>query len=564
MYKRIKISSTTRLPSRGRASHEGRPRARTYDAAARSHAPARTVRPSSETDTAIGEADWMRLERFLFLGSDAGAYHAMPRELTLDDANVVTPCLAADGQRTISRIVAASDSGRAPKNDPAIFSLAVAAKLGDEPTRRSAYAALPRVCRVGTQLMQFAGHAQLFGGWGRGMRNAIGAWFNARPAGELALQLAMYGARDGWTHRDLLRLAHPRAASPSHDLLFSWAVRGELPAGAVEDPACDLIVGIDELERTDDPHAAAAIVRSRRIPPECIPAPFLHEAVVWDALLDSLTMAALIRSLAPMTRAGLLAAGTPPTRHVVARLRDRAQLAGAALHPMLWLSALVTYRSGRGPRGQGMWLPVAAIVDALEDAFYESIAFVTPTGRRTLIALDVSGSMASGSVGGVPNLSPRLASAAMALVAAKTETDTTVVAFTSAADGFGGQWGGGESAISRISVSPGSRLEDLVGEIGKLPMGGTDCALPMQWAQEHRVDVDTFVVYTDNETWAGNVHPAQALRAYRDARAIPAKLVVVGMTSTGFSFADPADAGMLDVVGFDASTPPVIADFARS
>ena len=86
----------------------------------------------------------------------------------------------------------------------------------------------------------------------------------------------------------------------------------------------------------------------------------------------------------------------------------------------------------------------------------------------------------------------------------------------------------------------------------------------MQWAESNRVDVDTFCIYTDHDTWAGHVHPTQALRAYRDARGIPAKLVVVGMTSTGFAIADPADAGMLDVVGFDPSTPPVIADFARA
>ena len=34
------------------------------------------------------------------------------------------------------------------------------------------------------------------------------------------------------------------------------------------------------------------------------------------------------------------------------------------------------------------------------------------------------------------------------------------------------------------------------------------------------------------------------------------------MTSNGFSIADPDDDGMLDVVGFDASAPQVIADFA--
>jgi 60 kDa SS-A/Ro ribonucleoprotein len=78
------------------------------------------------------------------------------------------------------------------------------------------------------------------------------------------------------------------------------------------------------------------------------------------------------------------------------------------------------------------------------------------------------------------------------------------------------------------------------------------------------VKADAFVVYTDSETWAGSVHPVQALRAYREKTGIPAKLVVVGLVSNGFSIADPADPGMLDVVGFDAAAPAVIAEFIRA
>src|SRR5690242_12722987 len=109
--------------------------------------------------------------------------------------------------------------------------------------------------------MQFASYAQGFGGWGRGMRRAVGTWFNSRPAAELAVQLARYQSRDGWSNRDLLRLAHPRAASPSHDHLFAWAVTGELPAGAAADPALALIAAIDELARIDDVARAAQLVR---------------------------------------------------------------------------------------------------------------------------------------------------------------------------------------------------------------------------------------------------------------------------------------------------------------
>ena len=43
---------------------------------------------------------------------------------------------------------------------------------------------------------------------------------------------------------------------------------------------------------------------------------------------------------------------------------------------------------------------------------------------------------------------------------------------------------------------------------------------------------------------------------------IPARLIVVGMTATNFTIADPEDPGTLDVVGFDTATPRLISDFA--
>ena len=72
-----------------------------------------------------------------------------------------------------------------------------------------------------------------------------------------------------------------------------------------------------------------------------------------------------------------------------------------------------------------------------------------------------------------------------------------------------------------------------------------------------------FIICTDSEPWAGNIHPAQALREYRSEFVGDAKAVVVGMASTGFTLADPNDRGMMDVVGFDTTVPAVIADFVR-
>ena len=74
------------------------------------------------------------------------------------------------------------------------------------------------------------------------------------------------------------------------------------------------------------------------------------------------------------------------------------------------------------------------------------------------------------------------------------------------------------SGLIELSIPRrGSAVDDVLRSLEGLAWGGTDCALPMVWAQKNRVDVDTFVIYTDNETWAGPVHPAQALRSYREA-----------------------------------------------
>ena len=54
------------------------------------------------------------------------------------------------------------------------------------------------------------------------------------------------------------------------------------------------------------------------------------------------------------------------------------------------------------------------------------------------------------------------------------------------------------------------------------------------------------------------------MRLYRDEFVPDATAVVVAMISNGLTLADPNDRGMLDVVGFDATAPAVIADYVRA
>ncbi len=503
---------------------------------------ARTV-PNSAGGYAYALDDWARLDRFLILGAEGGSYYAGERTVTRDNAQAVLRAIAADGARAVARIVAISEAGRAPKNDAALFALALAASSQDLQTRRAALAALPRVARTGTHLFQFAELVQGSRGWGRALRRAVGAWYLSQPVDRLAYQLVKYRQRGGWSHRDLLRLSHPQTDDTARAALLDWACRG-----TDSDLLPSLTRAADLLGRTTDAAEAAALIRAQNLPREAVPTALLNEAVVWEALLERMPLTALLRSLAKLTAVGVLQPFGDAVPHVLAALADVDRIGSARLHPLAILLALRTYAQGRGDRGALRWEPVQPVVDALNAAFYTAFRTVEPSGKRLLLALDVSGSMGWGRVAGSA-LTPRDASAALALMTAATEPATHIVGFT--------------GGMVPLPLSPSMRLDDAVQAVSGLPFDRTDCARPMLYALEKGLSVDAFVVYTDSETWAGAIHPVQALQQYRARTGIAAKLVVVGMVSNGFSIADPDDVGMLDVVGFDTATPAVIADFVR-
>jgi 60 kDa SS-A/Ro ribonucleoprotein len=516
--------------------------------------------------------DWTRLRRFLVLGSEGGSYYATERELTLESAEAVARCIGEDGLRAVETIVDVSVAGRAPKNDPALFALAMAAGLGDVETRRAALDVLPRVARTGTHLFRFAQLVEGFRGWGRSLRRGIGRWYAEQRVDALAYQAVKYRQREGVTHRDLLRLAHPAASigagnptldvSAEHRRLFEWIVRGGDTDGLPR-----IVEGFACAQAVKTAAETAELVREYGLPREALQSEHLTSPVVWEALLDEMPSTALIRNLATMTRIGLLAPGSDATRLAASQLGDTERLRRTRVHPISVLAALRTYEAGHGARGRGEWTPVREIVDALDSAFYAAFAGVEPAGTRLLLALDVSGSMESGQVAGVPGLSPRDASAALALVTAATEPDWQIVGFYAGRGGWKvgtrRQRYGGEDGLTPLAISPRQRLTDAVRAVSGLPFGATDCALPMLYARARKLEIDTFVIYTDSETWWGDVHPAQALQEYRASSGIDARLVVVGMVASAFSISDPGDPGQLDVVGFDTATPQLIADFAR-
>ena len=519
--------------------------------------------------------EWKQLERFLILGSEGGTFYVSEKKLTAVNANKILLLLKKDGVKVVEKTVEILKSGRAPKPDVAIFVLALAASKGDDATRKAALAAVPSALKTGTHLLKFVDTVNGLRGWGRGLKKAIQLWFKGRKNETLALQLVKYKQREGWSMKDVLRLAKPVPETEVQGKLFGWTAKNEKAEWAKApvapgDKALDFVWATEQAaqtklvaEQADTAEAKAILAEANqasvkklvdlivtyRLPREALPTEALNKVEVWEALLQEMPMTAMIRNLGTMSKIGLIKPLSDAEKLVFQRLTDAERLRGAKVHPIQILSALRTYSSGRGVRSAASWNVSTKVVEALDEAFELSFGAVEPAGTRHLLGLDVSGSMSGGEIAGVPGLSPSAATAALAVVAARTEPWTAIMGF---ADSF-----------RNLGITAKDRVDVATRKVSDLTFGRTDASLPMTWALQNKIQVDTFVVMTDNETWAGNIQPVQALEKYRQATGISAKLIVVGMTSTGFTIADPDDAGMLDVVGFDGATPALMAKFAK-
>lgn len=473
-----------------------------------------------------------RVERFLILGTDSSTYYTSARDLTKQNYDFLIALSETDARSLVDTVVEVSTSGRAAKNSPAIFALAVAMNHAPEHDKAYVRAAVAKVCRTSTHLFEFAQYVENLGGWGRSKRGAVAGWYESKTPDELALQVVKYRQRDGWTHRDLLRLSHPKGLD-SGILGFVLDKPTEVAPRTIE--------GFRKVQAVRSAAEAIALVTEYRLPWETVPTQFLRDADLWKAFVDNRTIGhtAILRNVSRMSEIGAFS-DRAFARRVAGILSNPEEIAKGRLHPIAFMNAHGMYRNRNADN---------LVLGSLEDGFYASFANVEPANARTMLALDVSGSMGWGEIAGLKGLNPREASAAMATVTLRTEPDVIVKGFS--------------TSFIDIPMTKNDTFESAIRKVSGLPFRGTDCSLPMEWAIQNKAEIDHFVVYTDNETYAGRRHPFQALQDYRRKSGINAKLTVVGMTGTPFTIADPSDPGMMDVVGFDSAAPKIMADFAR-
>ena len=490
-----------------------------------------------------------RLERFLILGTDGGTYYVGESQLTADNAEFLVELIQRDGGKTVvDAAVEISTSGRAPKNDAAIFALALVLNFGDNEGKQAAKQAVNKVVRTGMHLFLFVDFLKNLGGIGRAKKNAVAGWYTGNSAEQVGFQAAKYRNRYGYTHRDVLRISHPKGLDRD---VAGWI----LGNGYDEDALPDVVKTFLAAQRIDDEREMVELIKgSGTFFWEMLPTSLHSSAAVWEAIFyKGMGQVALIRNLSKFQKLGLFKSFRF-TADVADQIANEEAIRKSRIHPVQYLTVLALTGGGRVPgTGYSPWRTTndyaldGAIVSALEKGVEVAYGNVEPSGKNTFIGLDVSGSMEWAAAGNT-NMSAAAAGAAVALILAKTEKYTKVYGFA--------------DELRDLGIGASDSFASAMEKACSQTFGATNCSAPMEYALKHKMDVDTFIVITDNETWAGMVHPHEALRRYNKVMGKNSKMIVIAMTPTKFTIAEPGNPNMLDISGFDAAIPQLVANFS--
>lgn len=522
----------------------------------------------------------LKLKRFLHYGRETALYQPGDRYINkyFEPDNVTSiEALIADGKDSdaVAHIVKAFSDGYSAHPQSLVYALALCARQQtSEKLRIAAYSAVKTVCKAPEDFFLFIKFAydlsQPNSGWGRGWRHVVTDWYLKKEPMELSACVTKFRGQYGWTHRDVVRLSHPKSANVAIAAVLKYVVRGLKDAKKEfgDKPEAQQVLTylqtIEDFKHCDDEHIAARLIEMHSLSLEHVPAHFLKSKQVWNALIPHLPLRLLLQNLKRLGRLWFIKGNQPIVAKILDALNNQSAIGESNLHPAHVFVTLRNYESLGKPTAYAHRTsqpdtktkttpqPHPRVVEALNQLLASSFTLLVPTGMRYLVAIDVRSQMVHGKCWHCFNVSPAQAAVLMTLSLVKAERDVTVMAF------------GAEGSMQPVELDKNISIQETQNKLKEIPNGPVDLSQPLLWAKKMKKPVDVFIVLTDSQVKQGRVNAVKTLQQYRSALSLPnTKMVTCGLGISKFAVACPNDPGMLDVAGFDAEVPRVVEAFSR-
>ncbi|XP_014661593.1 PREDICTED: 60 kDa SS-A/Ro ribonucleoprotein-like isoform X2 [Priapulus caudatus] len=495
------------------------------------------------------------INRFLCYGNEYPSYCPRFTKLTLAKTPHLKDMIEDEkrANEVIAEIGRFSLQGSSVNRHALIFALAACAHSKSPSAKHGAYALLPRILLDSSELFTFIDYATTLSaptsGWGHGQRNSILNWYKNRSAVELGALVCKGKSRLKWTHRDVLRLIHPKATNDGYDTVKKTYAESD---STEVQTLLKYFYGVNEVKHTTDHQVAARFIEEHILTSAQVPTTLYTSKEVWGALAQTMNYVELLNHLGKMTAIGVLEEDSPFTSNILVRITDSELIRESKIHPVEIANLLKMYECGHvSTMSKLNWIPYMPVMEALTNALHTSFELLVPTDKTYCVAVDIAGSSTAGREHGVVTTHISTITAAMVTALVRKEPEVAVFVFHS-------------KEIQPISTNKSMSVENIASLLTPHITGGTDPSKPLTWATEQKTAFDVFLILSDL-LQLSNDNTKEALKEYRAAVNPDAKLLVCGMKKNTMMFktADYNDAGMLDIVGFDERCPQLIAEFAR-
>ncbi|NIZ14620.1 RNA-binding protein [Phaeobacter sp. HF9A] len=357
----------------------------------------------------------------------------------------------------------------------------------------------------------------------------VQGWLNA--ASDWALLNANIGNDPSLA--DVIKMVHPKPASPERDALFAWIVGRPCDLALLPQAVQDWMV-FKETGKGALPEVPFQMLTQLELSPT-------H----WAQIARNGSWQMVRQNLNTFHRHGVFEVQRN-VHQVAARLRDQKQIRAAKAFPYQLMVAARTV-TREMPR---------QIVDALHDAMEIAVRNVPQIKGQVVVCPDVSGSMTMAATGYRKGATSTVRHVDIAaLVAAsfqRANRACEVLPF--------------DFDVREIGLEPRDTILTNAERLAALAGGGTNCSAPLAWLNHHKHSPDLVVFVSDNQSWVDARAGGQGTAMLKEWGAIKrrnpsAKLVCIDIAPYGTTQAQTRE-DVLNVGGFSDAVFDQIAAFA--
>lgn len=356
-------------------------------------------------------------------------------------------------------------------------------------------------------------------GWNYHIKQMVHDWYHLKSVKDLAFQITRYKSAYGWSHRDVLRLAHVKPSNDMINSIFKYITQETVYNNHSEKAVFDYLIACNGILKEYNIDKVIEYICTFNLTLEQIPKHLLDNHKVWVTLIPNMSTDVLLLNLNKISSLYILDDYPDMLKLILDKIKH------VQMNPLKLFVIIKKYKNDsrfiyKMPPPL-KWKPNPIIIQALYDAFYNSFSGLKSIDKKILVVLDTSPSMSWNNIvndRGERELSISAAdiSCVMAMMLQHVGKHVNIVSF--------------DISMKKLDISSRYQLDKNLEQVKNKEVDNIDSALPFVWAMNNNEKYDAVIIITDDDS-VRQINPSTALQVYRDEMNINTKLIMMKLTS---------------------------------